>query len=301
MITHEEILSRQERARADASAAGYDALLVIGRSFYDRPGDLAYLTNHFPPFPATVFTEEHRGLGHGILLLPVTGEPTLITDPRKHRADLVPIKDTRATANLMAMAIDLLLERGLERGRIGLVGEDILPTPMYRELRERLPDARLESEPHLISAMRMIKSETEQAAMREAANTADIALQAAITTMQRRGVTERDVCAAGMYAAMQIGRISSAISGCTPDRGQRSARAGRRRLTAKSSAETWSSWTLLVPWRDTSSMSTALCRLDRPTRSDYGCSKPCTRRSRHRSTPAGQGIGLRMFSARPRQ
>jgi Xaa-Pro aminopeptidase len=205
MISHDEILLRQERARSEAAAAGYDALLVIGRSFYDRPGDLAYLTNHFPPFPATVFTEHHRGLGHGIFILPVAGAPTLITDPRRHRADLVPVKDIRATTDLMAMAIDVLRERGLERGRIGLVGNDILPAPMYMELRDQLPEARLDPEPRLISSMRMIKSEAEQAAMREAANAADSALQSAITTMQRRGVTERDVCAAGMYAAMQNG------------------------------------------------------------------------------------------------
>ena len=205
MISHEEVLGRQERARADAAASGYDALFVIGRSFYDRPGDLAYLTNHFPPFPATVFTEEHRGLGHGIFLLPIQGEPTLITDPRKHRADLVPVPDVRVASNLGAAAIDLLRERGLERGRIGLVGEDILPAAMYRELREALPDAHFDSEPRLISALRAIKSEAEQAAMREAANAADAALQAGITTLQRRGVTEREVCAAGIYAAMKSG------------------------------------------------------------------------------------------------
>src|SRR5688500_2196735 len=103
MITHDEILARQERARSEAERAGYDALLVIGRSFYDRPGTLAYLTNLFPPFPATVFTDEHRGLGHGLFLLPVSGEPVLVTDPRKHRADLVPVADVRHASNLMSL------------------------------------------------------------------------------------------------------------------------------------------------------------------------------------------------------
>src|SRR6188768_517488 len=126
MIERDEILQRQERARAAAEAAGYDALLVIGRSFYDRPGDLAYLTNHFPPFPATVFTEEHRGLGHGILILPLRGEPVLITDPRRHRADLVPIADVRVTTNLMQTAIGVLREKGLDAGAIGVIGDDVL-------------------------------------------------------------------------------------------------------------------------------------------------------------------------------
>src|SRR4051794_37074690 len=36
-ISRAEVLARQELARAAAQLAGYDALLVIGRSFYDRP------------------------------------------------------------------------------------------------------------------------------------------------------------------------------------------------------------------------------------------------------------------------
>lgn len=205
MISHDEILGRQERARSEAEAAGYDALLVIGRSFYDRPGDLAYLTNHFPPFPATVFTADHRGLGHGLFLLPVSGKPGLVTDPRKHRADLVPVEDVRQSSHLMAATVALLRERGLERARIGLVGDDILPAPMYRELREGLPQARVEPEPVLLSRMRMIKSQAEQEALRAAAHVADAALQASISTIQGSHVTERAVCAAGIYAGMQAG------------------------------------------------------------------------------------------------
>jgi Xaa-Pro dipeptidase len=205
MITHDEILARQERAREAAEGAGYDALLTIGRSFYDRPGDLAYLTNHFPPFPATVFTGEHRGLGHALFLLPVLGAPALITDPRRHRADLVPVEDVRPTNNLMATTIGLLRERGLERAKIGVIGDDILPAPMYRELREELPELQIVPEPDLLSAMRMIKSPAEQEAMRAAARAADAALQASIATIQRGRATERSACAAGIFAAMQAG------------------------------------------------------------------------------------------------
>ncbi len=205
MITHDEILDRQERAREAAEAAGYDALLVIGRSFYDRPGDLAYLTNHFPPFPSTVFTGEHRGLGHALFLLPVLGAPALVTDPRRHRADLVPVEDVRSSSNLMAATIALVRERGLDHAKIGLIGDDIMPAPMYRELRDELPDVEIEPEPILLSRMRMIKSPAEQEAMRAAALAADAALQAAIATIQRGRATERSTCAAGIHAAMSAG------------------------------------------------------------------------------------------------
>src|SRR3954470_21532495 len=110
MIDRDEILLRQATAREAAERAGYDALLVIGRSFYDRPGDLAYLTNHFPPFPSTVFSENNRGMGHAFFLLPVAGDPVLITDPRRHRVDLVAVDDVRPSADLGVAVADLLLE-----------------------------------------------------------------------------------------------------------------------------------------------------------------------------------------------
>ncbi len=205
MITRDEIVQRQDRARAAAEAAGYDCLLVIGRSFYDRPGDLAYLTNHFPPFPATVFTGESRGLGHGIFLLPVQGEPTLITDPRRHRTDLVPVDDVRVTTDLMRAAIDVLREKGLADGSIGVIGDDVLPAPMDRQLRSELAGATITADGALVANLRMIKSEAELEAMRRAAAVADKALQAAIASVRRAGTTERDACAAGTEAGIAAG------------------------------------------------------------------------------------------------
>ena len=41
-----------------------------------------------------------RGMGHAFFLLPVEGEPTLLTDPRKHRAELVVVEDIRAAAGI---------------------------------------------------------------------------------------------------------------------------------------------------------------------------------------------------------
>src|SRR4029078_8856866 len=107
MIDRAEIEERQSRARELAERAGYDALLVVGRSFYDRPGDLAYLTNHFPPFPTTVFSDVNGCMGHAFFLLPVAGAPVLLTDPRKHRADLVAVDDVRAAADLGQAVVDL--------------------------------------------------------------------------------------------------------------------------------------------------------------------------------------------------
>jgi Xaa-Pro aminopeptidase len=205
MITHDEILLRQERAREAAELAGYTGLIVIGRSFYDRPGDLAYLTNHFPPFPSTVFTGDHRGLGHGILVLPVAGSPILITDPRRHRADLVPVADVRVATDLTSAATEALFEAGMGRGRIGVIADDVLPAPMDRGLRENLPEAQFVPDGALLATFRRIKSPAEQEAMRRAARAADAALSAAIKEIQTGRSTERTVCASGIHAAMMDG------------------------------------------------------------------------------------------------
>lgn len=204
-IAKEEVWERQERARGLAEGGGFAALLVVGRSFYDRPGDLAYLSNHFPPFPSTVFSEGIRGMGHGFLLLPTVGAPTLLTDARKHRPDLVAVEDVRPAADLGGAVVELLREKGLERAKVGLVGDDILPAAFDRQFAAELPGLRLEAEREIVAGLRRIKSPAEQALLRRAALCADAALTAAVATVRRGGATEREACADGFAAGMRAG------------------------------------------------------------------------------------------------
>ena len=204
-IARDEIVVRQERARAAAEEAGYDALLVVGRSFYDRPGDLAYLTNHFPPFPTTVFSDVNRGMGHAFYLLTVQGNSTLLTDPRKHRTGLVAVSDVRHAADLGKATIELIQENGLQLGRIGLVGDDILPAAFDREFSEALPGLTLDVEREIVASLRQVKSPAELVLMRRAALCADAALTAAVELIRAGGVTEREVCATAIGAGMRSG------------------------------------------------------------------------------------------------
>ena len=204
-IDRSEILARQEKARAAAQNAGYDALLVIGRSFYDRPGDLAYLSNHLPPFPTAVFSEVNQGMGHAFFLLPVEGETTLITDPRRWREDLIVADEARAASDLAAAAIERIRETNLATKRIGMVGDDILPAPFDRRLRSELPEATFTPESGIVARLRAIKSPAEQALLRRAAACADSAITAAAEAIQLGKVTEREVCAVAIAAAMRDG------------------------------------------------------------------------------------------------
>ncbi len=205
LIGGEEILSRQERAREGAARGGYAALLVVGRSFYDRCGDLAYLTNHFPPFPTSVFSDVNRGLGHAFFLLPVDGDPILLTDPRGYRRDLVPVSDVRRASDLGAAVVATLRERGLASSRVGLVGDDILPAAMDRSIGAALPNLELLPERELVPGLRRIKSPAEQHLLREAALRADAGLRAALDIIGAGRATEQEVCAAGTGAALMAG------------------------------------------------------------------------------------------------
>jgi len=200
-----EIRARQQRARVLARAAGLDALLVVGRSFYDRPGDLAYLTGHFPPFPSTVFSDTNRGMGHGFLLLRGDGEALLLTDPRRHREDLIAVDRTVAAADLGGAVVSALREAGLGGGRVGLVGDDILPAAFDRQFARELPGLSLEPAGDIVAGMRRIKSPAERDLLRAAARCADAGLMAAVAAIQRPGATEREVCGAGIAACMEAG------------------------------------------------------------------------------------------------
>ncbi len=199
-----EFEARRARSQKAAAQRGLDGLLVVGRAFYDRPGHLAYLTNHFPPFPTMADLEEWRGMGHGFLVLPCRGEPTLIVDGRAYRDDLVAVDDVRLDTNLPRAVAEVVREKGLAGGRLGVVGWDLLPVSMYRALRTALPEATWEPADDIVAHLRMVKSPAEQALLRRAAEVAVTGLRAALEEIAV-GKQEREINAAGMAAAMRAG------------------------------------------------------------------------------------------------
>lgn len=203
-IPRTEFEKRLERTQAAAGARGLDGLLVVGRSFYDRPGNLAYLTNHFPPFPTTADLDDWQGMGHGFLVLPATGDPILIVDGRAYREELVVVEDVRLDTNLPRAVAGAIREKGLAGGTIGLVGDDILPLSMYRSLTERLSDVQWMPASDIVENQRLIKSPAEQELLRQAAEVAVVGLRAALDAIGYK-VRESDVNAVGTAAAMRAG------------------------------------------------------------------------------------------------
>jgi Xaa-Pro dipeptidase len=203
-ISRDEFLERQARTRELAAATGYAGVMVVGRSFYDRPGALAYLTNHFPPFPATEFDGPVRGLGHGLFVLPLDGPATLIVDGSFYRSDLIAADEVHVASDLPAETATILQELRLDSAQVALIGEDILPLAFFGELLDEVPDLDLVPDERLVAQQRLVKSPAEQALLRQAAEIAGLGLKAAVAAVQS-GITERQVCAAGTAAALAAG------------------------------------------------------------------------------------------------
>ena len=110
--SREEIQKRISDSRDLMRAGELDVLLVIGRSFYDRMGSLTYLTNHFPPFPPGAFSETVRGMGHGVLVLPLEEEPLLFVDHRNYRREMVHVENVQVEANISAGLVNQLKRLG---------------------------------------------------------------------------------------------------------------------------------------------------------------------------------------------
>jgi Xaa-Pro dipeptidase len=202
-ISQQEVLGRLERVRGAARDRGLAGLVAIARSFYDRPANVAYLSNHFPPFPSGMFWGEARGLGHAALVIPLQGDPVLFYDTAIRR-DLVPYRDLRFARNFVTAITDALREKQLHGSRVGLLGDDLMPVRMYREITQALPDLALEPADDLLTAIRLIKSPRELELMRKAAQICDIGYESTFAAI-RDGAKESDVCAAGIAGSMRAG------------------------------------------------------------------------------------------------
>ncbi len=231
----EEIKKRVSDSRDLMRAQEIDVLLVIGRSFYDRMGSLTYLTNHFPPFPPGAFSETVRGMGHGVLVLPLEEEPLLFVDHRNYRREMVHVEKVQVEVNISAGLVNQLERLGAQGARVGIAGEDIMPATMYIDLTTALPDAQFSNANALVEQLRARKSETEVAYLKRAAEIVETAYTAIFDAI-RPGVSESDLCAEGHAAGMRAGadfvRYVRVHSGPWANWGSRWPQATQRKLEA---------------------------------------------------------------------
>jgi len=185
---------RWEGLRAIMRARDVDAI-VVG-SFQGRERLETYLIDDFLD---------------SVVVLPRESEPVLLAFSASRvsrafesaRRGYEPwVKDIRITGGGGKVG-EVLAERGLERGRIGLVGlgptapgemEGLMPLGFHRSLTARLPQARFEDFTQAFTDFILVKSDEELALLRFAAHVSERAC-AAMIEASRPGVTEAAVYA----------------------------------------------------------------------------------------------------------
>jgi Xaa-Pro dipeptidase len=195
-----ELLDRQRRARECAAERGLSALLVWSRFGTDmyRYGDVTYLTDHHGPVGDFQDAAGWRGHGYNPLILPVEGDTVLIVDLPLPDPALVCASDVRFTMRVPDAVADALREQGLDRHPIGLVGEQTLLASSRDAIEERLGH-QLDLKPadDILEAMRMVKTDTEIALIRNAVSVGCECVSRMMRAIEP-GVTEGDIVAEGI-------------------------------------------------------------------------------------------------------
>lgn len=236
VISAEEFAGRRQRAVEAARPRKLDALLVCSRGggTLDRYADVLYLTNfytHFPFIPD--FKDNWSARAHSFLLLPVDGQPHLVIDvPDDGRIRLGDGKVVY-TDFVMESTIQALTDAGLAKGRVGLVGGDVLTFTMLSSLRQALPAIEIVPADDIVAGLRSIKSPAEIDMLRRASAIGSRMIEAMMEAAVP-GASHGDVVAAGLSYLVPAG-------GMLYNSFMASGRGGDPTRFAKSNFPTWGS------------------------------------------------------------
>lgn len=189
----ERYVERRQRCRVEASARGYDGLIVFSRD-PGRIGNGLYLANHQPIAGSHPAMYDQRGRGFCAIVIPVDQEETLLVTSPYYEPD-VTVEQVVVDTNLPRGLAQIVAGYGLANGRRwGLVGEEFLSVLLYRDILATLPGCAFFFADDVLWSLRAIKDADEQAILREAAAIADAGAETA-RRAYRAGRTENEVVA----------------------------------------------------------------------------------------------------------
>lgn len=178
---------RAAAARSRMAEQGLEWLVLYGAG---RTADVQYLSG----WPGT---------RESYLLFPRAGDPVLVVQLFNHVPNarrIAIVTDVRwGGTESMATVADALLERGTERGRVGLVGA--VPWQHHARLARALPGIEWVDASGLVRGLRLVKSTEELERIRIAARFTDMAMEA-LEREVRPGIREDQLAAIveGAYA-----------------------------------------------------------------------------------------------------
>lgn len=209
LFSDDEYASRREAAAKAAALSGLDALLVCSRGggTSDRHGNLLYLANAYTAFP---FIPDNpplwSGRGHAMLLLPSQGEAELVLDVPYGSFDEIAMDRVRTQPDLIPAIADVIHECGLDRGRIGLVGSDVLPVKWFWALAKTLPSVEWVAADEILDQLRRIKSTAEQDVIREVARRGVVVMMNILAAAEP-GRSKGEMMGVGLATMAELGLL----------------------------------------------------------------------------------------------
>lgn len=195
-ITREELTDRVERLRRSMVEEQLDALVIYSDEY--RSGHATYLTSYKP---INVVEESPQ------LVFLVEDAPPVVLVGRLNAyaaRDVIWIQDVRPVHRIAEHLPDILGALAQRPCRIGLIGENLLPTTLHDVLRRAAPNAEFVPSTPLLVEMRQRKSAAEIALMKQAADINDEVLRQ-ILKRNHVGQTEIQVAAEAEYAGRRMG------------------------------------------------------------------------------------------------
>ncbi|MDZ7794836.1 MAG: Xaa-Pro peptidase family protein [Spirochaetia bacterium] len=199
--------AEDKQLQSSAHKLGFEGILICSRGggTFDRYAGGAYFANHYQqrcylPDNLPLWS----GRSHSLLLIPSSGEPVLLASTLEFRQDLISLKDVRYGDDFYELFARTAQEKEMDAGRIGIIGEDVLPVSMYRRMQEGLPRLELIPCEHLFEEMRSIKSPREIESIESASWIGSAALEMIMNGVQP-GKTESEVIAPAIAYCIEQG------------------------------------------------------------------------------------------------
>ncbi len=239
-IPIEEFSDRRNRAAIRAAETGLSGLLVCSRGggTLDRYGDIMYLANFYTSFPYIPdLADNWSARAHAFLVLAADGEAILVTDVPDDGQIAMP-SGCVVNTDMVAEGVVAAMKRlGLDQGRVGLVGGDVLPVNTFNQLKAGLDTADWIDAQGILSTLRSVKSEPEVERLRQASKLGSRVIEAMMEAAVP-GATHGDVVAAGSQTLIPAG-------GMLYNSFMASGRGGEEPVYDRSSFPTWGSTTRL--------------------------------------------------------
>jgi len=202
-IERAEYLARQQRFAEDLRENRFDGAVVVSRGGFtvDRASDVLYLTGHYQAYAYLPDNPPHwSGRAHTLFAMRPDGENCILVSTPDFDPATIAANSIRQGKDFGEEAIAALRSLGLVRGRIALLGSDVLTARLWRRLATALPDLQWEDADELLASRRRLKSPAELDLIREAVGINRRAVTAFAEALAP-GRTEADAVAAAQAVA----------------------------------------------------------------------------------------------------